>query len=421
MRKINLRKGFTKVALVAMLATSAGAVLAQQAAQAEGAATEEVVKIEGATVVTNFAELKAALKDASVSAIEVADNIEFTGAIVGVPMRDIQMYSNPGVTINLNKYYISAAISSKKAATFTLTGADVSVTKRSLGTFFKGCLGWDFVSKDNVFNGETFVQLDKGTLTFEGENTFDTEDEIGWVKDVVFAENSKVTGVASNSAHDRAAFKFKVADGKTLVKNGAIVDLTVKNKLHSAFGGHINNITVEDSASVKVVAEGPVATLTKSLKGPAAEINVGSKATVDFQSTSATKQTLTLPKGGSKVNLTTGVTFNVVGAAKTGVISSGSDSAFNIDRSKSVIIENTNLAAPLFTKTSLKTVIANDKPAKVFVYDRQGNVQTTWNIRTSSFVVNKGATASVNSANADYVAKLKMQDYSKFELKTGSN
>ena len=141
MKKIRLRKGFTKLALIAMLATTASAVLAQQGAQAEGVATEEVVKVEGATVVTNFAELKAALKDASVTAIEVADNIEFTGAITGVPMRDVHMYSNPGVTINLNKYYISAAISSKNSATFTLTGADVSVTKRSLGTFFKGCLG----------------------------------------------------------------------------------------------------------------------------------------------------------------------------------------------------------------------------------------------------------------------------------------
>lgn len=421
MKKIHLRKGFTKVALIAMLATTAGAVLAQQAAQAEGVATEEVVKVEGATVVTNFAELKAALKNASVTAIEVADNIEFTGAITGVPMRDIQMYSNPGVTINLNKYYISAAISSKNSATFTLTGADVSVTKRSLGTFFKGCLGWDFVSKDNVFNGETFVQLDKGTLTFEGENSFDTEDEIGWVKNVVFAENSKVTGVASNSVHDRAAFKFKVADGQAIVKNGAVVDLEVKNKLHPVFGGYINKIMVEDNASVKIVAEGPVATMTKSLKGEVAEINAGSKAVVDFQSTSATKQTLTLPKGGSQVNLSRGATFNVVGAAKTGVISSATDTAFNIDRSKSVVIENTNLAAPLFTKTSLKTTVAIDKPSRVRVYDRQGAVQTTWNIKGSSFIVNKGATASVDSSNADFVANLKMQDYSKFELLSATN
>lgn len=74
---------------------------------------------------------------------------------------------------------------------------------------------------------------------------------------------------------------------------------------------------VEDNASVKIVAEGPVATMTKSLKGEAAEINAGSKAVVDFQSTSATKQTLTLPKGVSQVNLSRGATFNVVGAATT--------------------------------------------------------------------------------------------------------
>ncbi|MFS7256014.1 hypothetical protein CKN63_04850 [Carnobacterium divergens] len=85
------------------------------------------------------------------------------------------------------------------------------------------------------------------------------------------------------------------------------------------------------------------------------------------------------------------------------------------------MIENTNLAAPLFTKTSLKTTVAIDKPSRVRVYDRQGAVQTTWNIKGSSFSVNKGATASVDSSNADFVANLKMQDYSKFELLSATN
>lgn len=382
-----------------------------------------VMATENAKQVNTFEQLKVALADRTVSAIEVTGDITFPRAIIGVPIRDVKMYSTKGAKIDLGKHYIHGKISSKEKGTFTLEGVDV-VGYRKLATFFKGSNGWDFVSKDNTFNGETFLQLDNGTLTFEGINTIDAEDEIGWVGHVLFKEGSELNGIAANSGHDRSAFKFKGTyangwQGTATVESSATVNLNVKNKARSAFNGKINQINLQSGSKMKIETEGTGIAFDKSIlhKTPPA-LNVGENADLDIHSKGSSKgikPTIDLKQSGSKINIAKGAYVYITGEGTQGIIFSAPGSSINVSEASEVELGNKTLGSPVFNtkKNQGNLTFAFHNQDRIEAYRDYNTLTKAWSVEEATTNIANGATQSVASKVASFNNEFKVQDFSR--------
>ncbi|WP_207695253.1 hypothetical protein DOK67_0001201 [Enterococcus sp. DIV0212c] len=424
MKKVSFKSTVTKaVVLGALIAPT----VLPLAAQAEGnVAVTAVSPIEGATQVSTYEELKATLADVSVSVIEVTEDITFSRSITGVPSRDVKVYSAEGAKIDLGKYHISAKTSSKEKATFTLENLNV-VGSRSLGTFLKASNGWDFVSKDNTFDGETLVQLNNGTLSFEGTNTIDTEDEIGWVAHVVFKDASVLNGVAANSGHDRSAFKFKGTyengwQGTATVETGAEVNLKVKNKARSAFNGKINQINLQNDSILRIETEGTGLAFDKSLQHKTAPaLNVGENAEFEIHSNGSdkgTKPALNLEQPGSQVNAAEGSYVYITGEGSEGVIFSSTNSSINVDGARTFELGNKTIGAPIFnTKKGTGNITLDFKNEKgVKGFSDYNTLYKDWILTDATVSVVNGATTSVSSENDEFNKEFQVQNFGKITL-----
>ncbi|MBO0441177.1 pectate lyase-like adhesive domain-containing protein [Candidatus Enterococcus ikei] len=425
MKNISLKSTVTKAVVL-------GALIAPSVLPLAAHANEDssVVATSNEKQVSTFEELKAALADASVSAIEVTGDITFPKAIIGVPIRDVKVYSTTEAKINLGKFYVHGKVSSKERATFTLEGVAVE-GNRKLGTFFKGSNGWDFVSKNNTFNGETLVQLDNGTLTFEGTNTIDAEDEIGWVAHVVFKEESKLDGIAANSIHDRSAFKFKGTyangwQGTAIVETGAVVSLNVKNKARSAFNGKINQIDLQSGSIVSISTEGTGLAFDKSLQHKQAPVlNIGENAMFEVHSKGSAKgikPALDFAQPGTQMNVAKGANVAITGEASRGAISANAAS-FNVDCAAYFELGNTTIGAPIFStkKNEGTATFAFQNQLYAEGYSDYNTLFNDWGVKSATVNINNGATTSVESENDDFNANFNVQNFGKIILTSSSN
>ncbi|EOH97168.1 hypothetical protein UAW_01650 [Enterococcus haemoperoxidus ATCC BAA-382] len=416
MKSISLKSTVTKAVILGALI--APTVLPLAAHANEGSS---VVATENAKQVNTFEQLKAALADASVSAIEVTGDITFPRAITGVPIRDVKMYSTTGAKIDLGKHYIHGKISSKEKGTFTLEGVEV-VGYRKLATFFKGSNGWDFVSKDNTFDGETLVQLNNGTLTFEGTNTIDAEDEIGWVAHVVFKEGSELNGIAANSGHDRSAFKFKGTyengwQGTVTVESTASVILNVKNQARSAFNGKINQINLQSDSRLKIETEGTGLAFDKSIHHKTAPVlNVGENADLDIHSKGASKgikPTIDLAQPGSQINVAKGAYVYITGEGTQGIVFSAPGSSINVNEVVEFELGNKTLGSPVFStkKNQGNLTFAFQNQDKIEAYSDYNTLTKEWSVTEATTSIANGSTQSVDSAVADFNSEFQVQNF----------
>ncbi|MGX7417560.1 pectate lyase-like adhesive domain-containing protein [Carnobacterium gallinarum] len=428
-----MKKTITKVALIATLSLSTGVLLAQTAHATEGVSTTGIA-LKSSVVVNTYEELATALKDVSISEIIVNNNITFPKAITGVPARNVRIYGSKdkAITINLGKYWIkgNSIKNSDSNAVMTLENANI-VGYRKLATFLKGEKGWDFVSKNNDFNGESLVQLNNGHLTFEGTNNMDAEDEIGWVNHVTFAENSVLNGVAANSGHDRSAFRFKGTyangyGGIVTLEDNSEVNLEVKNKARAAFNGKVNKVNIGTRAILNINTDGTAIEFEKSsLHKTNPEFNVGESAIVSVKSNGeakVAKPAISFKQPGSQFNMASQATVNIIGTAATGVIESAKDTNFNFDNAARLVVENETIGSPVFsTKQTFATSfnISGDF-LTVNAWDKQTVRAGSWDILSNTtFNVNKGATSTIVSDFEKFVEEFKVENYGKIVIENG--
>lgn len=422
MKNSSLRTTVTKAVILGALIAPSVLPLAAHANERSAV----VVAASNVKQVSTFEELRAALANASIPEIEVTKDITFPRAITGVPIRDVRVYATNRAKIDLGKHHIHGKISSKAKGTFTLEGIDV-VGYRKLATFFKGSRGWDFVSKDNSFNGETLVQLDNGTLTFEGYNVMDAEDEIGWVAHVVFKEGSDLEGVAANSGHDRSAFKFKGTyangwQGSATLESSSTAILNVKNKARSAFDGKINRIDVQNNAKLQIESEGTGLAFAKSaLHKTAPVLNVGENAELDIHSKGSAKgikPAVNLAQPGSQINAAKGSHVYITGEGNQGIFFSAPGSSINTNDVTEFTLGNKTVGAPIFStkKHQGNLTIAFQNQEAVETFSDYNTPFKDWELSDATITINNGATTAVTSGNAEFNREFQVQKFGKIVI-----
>ncbi|MHC5228295.1 pectate lyase-like adhesive domain-containing protein [Enterococcus sp. LJL99] len=375
MKKINvLQRGL--LALTATIALGAVAVVVPTPFVGSSIVAEAA---SDTAEVATIAEFQAALKNASISVINVNQSIQFKGNITDIPNRDVTINGNKdlGVVINSGHNSIYGKQNYKGKNTFTVKNANI-IGDDGDGRFFTGgagngpsSYGWDVYAEDITYKGARFVHLSEGKLTFGGTNDLNTRAENAWVHDLEFLPGTVYNGVAANKDHGQfSAFYFNgalikgKATGEAIIGDDAVVNIKIGpqstvNYYYPVFYDKVQKVDVGQGAEFNVDAAGvafqfiPRADYVNKI--PTFNLASGSKVHLNGRG-GGNYATMKLQYYGSTVNVDSGAELVISGDSKKAVVESEYKGAiFNLDAPRNFEVENRKPNAKLFysTKTTL--------------------------------------------------------------------
>lgn len=435
-----------KRSLLTLVATAAlGAVVLSVSTPFSG---ESVVAYaaEVTSEVSTIEEFEAALKNPSVTVINVNQSIQFKRNITNIPNRDLTINGNAdkGVVINSAHNSIYGKQNTKGKNLVTITNATI-VGADSDGRFFTGgagngpsSYGWDVLAKDVTYTGARFVHLSEGKLTFDGTNNITTRAENAWVHDLEFLPGTVYNGVAANKDHGQfSAFYFNgalikgKATGEAIIGDNANVNVKIGpqsnvNHYYPVFYDKVQKVDVGRNATFDVDAAGvafqfiPRADYVNKIP----TLNLANDSHVKFNGRGGGNYaTMKLQYYGSEVNVSEGSELVVTGNSTKAVIESEYKGAvFNINSPENFEVANRRANSKLFYSTNT-TINATDV-STVYTWNQTGgeypeNVASE--LEGGSFAVNFGkiCNSKTLSVTGELSQQFRMENYGKISLQAG--
>lgn len=439
MKKINvLQKG-----LLGLVSTiTLGTVAIASPAPFVGTAIVAEAATDTAEVST-IAEFEAALKNESISVINVNQSIQFNRNITNIPNRDVTINGNKelGVTINSAHNSIYGKQNYKGKNTFTVKNANI-IGADSDGRFFTGgagngpsSYGWDVYAEDVTYVGARFVHLSEGKLTFGGTNELNTRAENAWVHDLEFLPGTVYNGVAANKDHGQfSAFYFNgalikgKATGEAIIGDNAKINVKIGpqstvNYYYPVFYDKVQKVEVGSNAEFNVDAAGVafqfIPRADYGIKNPQFNIKRGAKVSLNGRG-GGNYSTMKLQYYGTQVNVESGATLKVSGDSKKSVIESEYKGAvININGARNFEVENRRPNSKLFYSTN--TTINTKNIGVVYAWNQTGAVYDQTPVYRfsggdSSINFGKICNSKTLSITGRLEQNFKMENYGKISL-----
>ena len=401
---------------------------------------------EGTAEVATIGEFEAALKNPTITVINVNQSIQFKKNITNIPNRDLTINGNAdqGVVINSAHNSIYGKQNTKGTNLITITNANI-VGADGDGRFFTGgagngpsSYGWNVLAQDVTYTGARFVHLSEGKLTFGGTNTITTRAENAWVHDLEFLPGTVYNGIAANKDHGQfSAFYFNGAliKGKATgeVKIGSQANVNVKigpqsnvNHYYPVFYDKVQKVDIDSGATLDVDAAGvafefiPRADYVN--KFPSLNLATGAKAYFNGRG-GGDYPAMYLQYYGTQVNLSRGSELVVTGNSKKGAVRSEYKGAqINLDSPRNFEITNKKPGAQLFYSTN--TTINAKNVGRLSTWGRTGGeyldpAETIF--ATRDFSVNFGKIINSKTLSVTGVTSgdFRMENYGKISLRSG--
>jgi hypothetical protein len=436
-----LKKGLFILAANAVL----GAVLLTVPAPFSGSTI--VAQAAEATVdVATIDEFKAALKNPTVTVINVTQSIQFKCNITNIPNRDVTINGNAdaGVVINSGHFSIYGKQNKKGMNTFSIKNANI-VGADSDGRFFTGgcgngpsSFGWDVYAENVTYKGARFVHLSEGKLTFAGRNDVNTRAENAWVHDLEFLPGTEYNGVAANKDHGQfSAFYFNgrlincKATGEAIIGDNAKVNIKIGpqstvNYYYPVFYDKVQKVDVGRGAEFNVDAAGvafqfiPRADYVN--KAPSFNLAEGSNVRLNGRG-GGNYATMKLQYYGSQVNVSEGANLVITGNSKKAVVESEYKGAqINLNAPENFEVTNKRPNAKLFYST--KTTINATDVGAVSVWNQTGGEYqepAANEFDGGTFTVNFGKCVDSRtlSVTGELTQEFKLENYGKIALSGG--
>lgn len=354
-------------------------------AQAEEVTTAEVSSID---------EFETALKNSSITLINVNKTISFKRNITNIPNRDLTINGNQdkGIVINSNDNSIYGKQNTKGKNTLKIVNSNI-IGNDVNGRFFTGgagngpsSYGWDVYAENITYHGARFVHLSEGKLTFAGTNTVKTRAENAWVHDLEFLPDTVYNGVAANKDHGQfSAFYFNgalikgKATGEVKIGDGAKLNIEIGpqsnvNYYYPVFYDKVQKVDVGNNVQFSVDAAGVafqfIPRADYAIKSP--QLNIGENSNVTFNGRGGGDYaTMKLQYYGSEVNVGNDSSLVVTGNSKKAVIESEYKGAtFNLQNVKNFEVANKKEKAKLFYATD--TTIKGSSNYLISVWNQTG-------------------------------------------------
>ncbi|MBC1290936.1 immunoglobulin-like domain-containing protein [Listeria booriae] len=380
--------------------------------------------------VNTFAELKAALNDATVENISIEADIAFSEDIQ-LNWRNVTINGNAdkGVIIDAKQYTIRAKqVYTDNNRTLKIENMKALGMRASDFKFIDASRGWDVAFHNIDYNGSKLVKASNGTVSFDGQNKVKTLYENADVRHLVFKENSQYNGIAADGAK-RAAFDFDgdyvdgKAIGKVRVESGADVSIVIAPQdtaglyYFPAFDGKVYDINVAESAALKIDASGTA--LSFAARGAyysTPTVNVRKDAKVEFASRGGGEYPAINLEEASVINIHPGATFAATGNSVKGVITSVDGSRITLDNPKAYEIKNKKSHSPLFYDT--KNTLFAIKEASVMTWTKTGGeydreADNAWEKNTTTTTIEGSSSKNTESTDVDLEASFQMFQYGK--------
>ncbi|MBC1513169.1 immunoglobulin-like domain-containing protein [Listeria booriae] len=380
--------------------------------------------------VNTFAELKAALNDATVENISIEADIAFSEDIQ-LNWRNVTINGNAdkGVIIDAKQYTIRAQqVYTDNNRTLKIENMKALGMRASDFKFIGASRGWDVAFHNIDYNGSKLVKASNGTVSFDGQNKVKTLYENADVRHLVFKENSQYNGIAADGAK-RAAFDFDgdyvdgKAIGKVRVESGADVSIVIAPQdtaglyYFPAFDGKVYDINVAESAALKIDASGTA--LSFAARGAyysTPTVNVRKDAKVEFASRGGGEYPAINLEEASVINIHPGATFAATGNSVKGVITSVDGSRITLDNPKAYEIKNKKSHSPLFYDT--KNTLFAIKEASVMTWTKTGGeydreADNAWEKNTTTTTIEGSSSKNTESTDVDLEASFQMFQYGK--------
>ncbi|MGX7148292.1 pectate lyase-like adhesive domain-containing protein [Enterococcus ureasiticus] len=407
-------------------------------------ATEETAEV------STIEEFEAALKNPTITVINVNQSIQFKKNITNIPNRDLTINgkADQGVVINSAHNSIYGKQNTKGTNLVTITNANI-VGADSDGRFFTGgagngpsSYGWDVLAKDVTYTGARFVHLSEGKLTFDGTNTITTRAENAWVHDLEFKAGSTYNGIAANKDHGQfSAFYFNgalikgKATGEAIIGDNANVNVKIGpqstvNHYYPVFYDKVQKVDVGTGATFDVDAAGvafqfiPRADYVNKVP----TLNLASRSKVKFNGRGGGNySTMKLQYYGTVVNVDRAAELVVTGDSSKSVIESEYKGAvINLNAPKNFEVANRRANSKLFYSTN--TTINGTNVGRISTWNQLGGDYAAPATETfrggKEFAVNFGKIC--NSKTLSVTGSLtgdqefKLENYGKLTLAGGS-
>ncbi|MGG5341118.1 pectate lyase-like adhesive domain-containing protein [Enterococcus sp. AZ192] len=439
-----------KKSLFALAATATlGAVVVTVPTPISGSPVVAYAAEETAEVST-IEQFEAALKNPSVTVINVNASIQFKKNITDIPNRDLTINGNAdqGVVINSAHNSIYGKQNKKGTNLVTITNANI-VGADSDGRFFTGgsgngpsSYGWDVLAKDVTYTGARFVHLSEGKLTFDGTNNITTRAENAWVHDLEFKAGSTYNGIAANKDHGQfSAFYFNgalingKATGEAIIGDNANVNVKIGpqskvNYYYPVFYDKVQKVDVGTGATFDVDAAGvafqfiPRADYVNKVP----TLNLASRSKVKFNGRGGGNYSaMKLQYYGTEVNVDRGAELVVTGDSTKSVIESEYKGAvINLNAPKNFEVANKRANSKLFYSTN--TTINGTNISRISTWGQLGGDYATPATETfrggKEFAVNFGKICNSKTLSVTGTLtgdqEFKLENYGKLSLVGGS-
>ncbi|WP_314059794.1 pectate lyase-like adhesive domain-containing protein [uncultured Vagococcus sp.] len=415
--------------------------------------------VSGAVEVRTIQEFEVALANVNVTEISIKGSFAFRKNIGDVPARDIILYGNKaeGHVVDSKAFAINgkqstlAKVNAGENNLFSIV--DMKITAAQVaGRFFTGgagngpsSYGWDVYAKDVEYDGDRFVHLSEGKLTFDGVNTIATRAENAWVHQLEFTPGTVYNGQAAMKDHGQfSAFYFNgrlvdgQATGKVDIGANAKISIVISpqsdvNYYYPAFYDKVYQVNLGQGAKLDIDAAGvgfqfiPRADY-KNI--PSLNLAQKSKMTVNGRG-GGHYATMKIQEYGSQINMDVNSELLIDGNSKKGVVESIYEFAsFNIDGAKNLEITNHMAGKHIFfgdrtfiRGTDLKTIETWEQTGGD--YDRLADRLFNTNGQFSTYVGLKGdgkdnaINGQVFSPNEETATAFQLDSYGKVRFLGG--
>ncbi|WP_185555556.1 immunoglobulin-like domain-containing protein [Listeria booriae] len=423
-------KSLFKIMLIILVVASQMQISIPNAKAVSKNTPSQANTLADAVKVNTFAELKAALNDATVEHITIEADIAFSEDIQ-LNWRNVTINGNAdkGVIIDAKQYTIRAKqVYTDNNRTLKIENMKALGMRAADFKFIDASRGWDVAFHNIDYNGSKLVKASNGTVNFDGQNKVKTLYENADVRHLVFKENSQYNGIAADGAK-RAAFDFDgdyvdgKAIGKVRVESGADVSIVIAPQdtaglyYFPAFDGKVYDINVAESAALKIDASGTA--LSFAARGAYYStpiVNVRKDAKVEFTSRGGGEYPAINLEEASVINIHPGATFAATGNSMKGVITSVDGSRITLDNPKAYEIKNKKSHSPLFYDT--KNTLFAIKEASVMTWTKTGGeydreADNSWEKNTTTTTIEGSSSKNTESTDVDLEASFQMFQYGK--------
>ncbi|MBO0471750.1 hypothetical protein JZO66_14420 [Enterococcus sp. DIV0242_7C1] len=339
---------------------------------------------ENVAEINTVQEFETALKNKTITTINVNKSIQLKCNIVDIPNRDVTINGNKqnGVVINSGHYSIYGKQNYNGTNIFSVKNIKI-IGADNDGRFFTGgagngpsSYGWNVDAEDVHYTGARFVHLSEGKLRFSGkDNNVNTRAENAWVHDLEFLPGTIYNGVAANKDHGQfSAFYFNgalikgKATGEAIIGDNANINVKIGpqstvNHYYPVFYDKVQKVDVGEDAVFNVDAAGvafqfiPRADYVN--KVPTFNLAKGSKVHLNGRG-GGNYSTIKLQYYGAEVNLEPNAELIVVGDSSKSVIESEYKGVtINLRNPTNFEVANRRPNSKLFYSTNTKINGAN--------------------------------------------------------------